>query len=81
MCVASAVTDHFQKEWGTPWAAPTFRVITEAQWAEYQRLKKAAEEIDEKTHQPNCIKPGLEEWESRMKEYVTSKWEAAFETS
>lgn len=82
MCVASAVTDHYQREWGRPWIAPppvfpsmptSVRIITEEQWLEYQRLKKAAEEIDDKTNQPHCIKPGLAEWETQMEAFLVKK--------
>jgi hypothetical protein len=47
--------------------------ITKEEWEEYQRLKKAAEEIDQKTNQPDCIKPDLAEWEERMEEFLIKK--------
>ncbi len=82
MCVVSAVTDHYQREWGQPWQypAPIFpgmtpsqRIISEQQWQEYQRLKRAAEEIDQKTNQPDCIKPDLAEWEASMEAFLVKK--------
>jgi DNA-binding transcriptional regulator GbsR (MarR family) len=47
--------------------------VTLEQWQEYQRLKKAAEEIDQKTKQPDCIKPDLAEWETQMEAFLIKK--------
>lgn len=81
MCVVSAVTDFYQREWGSPWVDPGYKppivapvkIITDEQWEEYQRLKRAAEEIDKKTSQPDCIKPDLAEWEQKMEEFLIKK--------
>jgi hypothetical protein len=87
MCVVSAVTDHYQREWGAPWVSPINHnapvidfdpnkvgtYITAEQWREYQRLKKAAEEIDQKTKQPDCIKPDLAEWEAQMEAFLIKR--------
>lgn len=88
MCVVSAVTDHYQQKWGNPWTqpvdwlnpniqpfkpSPSFKFISEEEWQEYQRLKRAAQEIDEKTSQPDCIKPELEEWENLMTDFLRRK--------
>ncbi len=83
MCVVSAVTDHYQREWGNPWYipphppfpgyTPSQRIISEQDWQEYQRLKRAALEIDQKTSQPDCIKPDLAEWEANMEAFLVKK--------
>jgi hypothetical protein len=86
MCVVSAVTDHYRGQWplpafnpftpGQPFNPPLINpniFITPEQWAEYQRLKKAAEEIDKLTGQPDCVKPGVAEWEEAVKKIVDER--------
>lgn len=86
MCVMSAVTDHYQREWPvyrppeiTPLGPFVFDpsklkiTITAEQWAEYQRLKRAAAEIDAVTGQPDCVKPGVNEWEEACVKLVASQ--------
>lgn len=83
MCVMSAVTDHYQREWPVyqPPINPVFNpsiwqpkiTITAEQWAEYQRLKRAAAEIDAVTGQPDCVKPGVNEWEEACVKLVASQ--------
>jgi hypothetical protein len=46
------------------------RMITEAEWLEYQSLKRKAEEYDARTNQPDCIKPELAEWENDMEAFL-----------
>jgi hypothetical protein len=46
------------------------RVISEAEWLEYQRLKKAAEEFDKAHNQPHCEKADLEAWEEKVRKIV-----------
>ncbi len=86
MCTVSAVTDFYQERWPinpglflppayVPPIAPNsifFPKITISaeQWTEYQRLKAMAAEIDAKTGQPDCVKPGVDEWEQKMVQLI-----------
>lgn len=65
MCVVSMVTDHYRTN---VW--PTTVHVSYEQYLEYLRLKRAAEEIDRVTNQPDCIKPELKEWEEQLKKMV-----------
>lgn len=85
MCIASVVTGHYEREFGRPWVnpapygepplipSPSYKIISQQEWEEYQRLKKAAQEIDQKTNQPHCIHPGLADWEGKMEEFLINK--------
>lgn len=46
--------------------------VTAEQWAEYQWLKAMAAEIDAKTGQPDCVKPGVDEWEAAVQNSISS---------
>lgn len=78
MCVVSAVTDHYQQKWPVqlpswplqPSTPLPIRIISEAEWQEYQDLKRKAAEIDSKTGQPDCVKPGVAEWEAEIEKIV-----------
>ena len=76
MCFSSAITRTYQQEWTPSWQVitpgiiTTTRVITEADWNEYQRLKKNAEELDQKTGQPNCDEADKVKWEEEMLKVV-----------
>lgn len=77
MCAASAVTDYYREhKWPTyvwpevpePYIIPTPDPlngvwISKAEWEEYKELKRRMEDYDKQTHQPDCIKPEVAEWE------------------
>ena len=84
MCVASAVTDFFQDKWTTlPKSTPItypllpdgrpLRWITEEEWQDYQNLKRIVEGYDERTNQPECIKPELAEFERQVVEVLIKR--------
>jgi hypothetical protein len=76
----SAVTDYYKDKWTTtpvPMQFPTEFInitpivptktgyyITAEQWQEYQDLKKLAQDYDNRTGQPHCEKPDIQEWEA-----------------
>jgi hypothetical protein len=61
--------EDFDKIWDKLTQKPT-RVITEAEWQEYQRLKRNAMEIDVLTGQPDCVKPDVDEWENDIEAFL-----------
>lgn len=67
MCIMSAVTDHYQGLWPNPGGAN----ISWAEYTEYMRLKKMAEELDQKLNQPDCVKPGVEDWEKKVEDVLS----------
>ena len=69
MCVVSMVSDHFMQKW----PEPNYIKITQAQWDEYQELKRKAAEYDKRTGQPDCVKPELDDWEKAMEEFLKKK--------
>jgi hypothetical protein len=81
MCAVSMITDHYRGQW--PMNPPTqglsiFNIpagftITPEQWAEYQALKRKAQEYDARTNQPDCAKPDVEEWEARVEAYLQKR--------
>lgn len=71
MCIVSAVSDHYRGQWPHP--TVNIYIITPEQWAEYQKLKKMAQELDDKLKQPDCVKPEVDEWEKQMEEYLKRK--------
>jgi hypothetical protein len=70
MCAVSAITDHFRDKWPQQ---QHFIHITQAQWNEYQELKKKMIEYDARTGQPDCAKPEVAEWESKIEEVLRKK--------
>lgn len=79
MCVASAVTDYYQNKWTTLPGVDTrpiiypmlpdgkgLRWIAAEEWEDYQNLKRIVEGYDERTNQPECIKPELAEFERQV---------------
>ena len=83
MCAVSMVSDHFRDKWpqpvmplhplqpfGQPLTRPVIRVISEEEWAEYQALKRKAVEYDIATHQPDCAKPDVDEWENDIEAFL-----------
>lgn len=78
MCVASAITDYHRDLWPTPSfpspLGPKWNTggvwITKEQYDEYLKLKRAAEDYDAKTNQPECIKPEVAQWESEVVQYL-----------
>lgn len=77
MCAYSMVVDHARQNWGTPWLPNPYtpqvspgQYITAEQWAEYLRLKAAAEAQDAADDAPDCVKPDALEWEQRMEAYL-----------
>lgn len=54
---------------GYPPITPGIAISLE-QWQEYLELKRKAEEYDLRTNQPDCVKPDLEEWETKMKRFL-----------
>lgn len=73
MCTVSAVTDHYYKSWPSTTADWTKVTISYEEWAEYQRLKQNALEIDKITKQPDCIKPELKQWEETIERILKEK--------
>lgn len=71
MCMMSAVSDHWMAQYPVP--DPSKVAITLADYLEYQRLKKMAQELDEKLKQPDCVKPGVDEWEKKIEEVLKKK--------
>jgi len=47
--------------------------ITVEQWNEYRELKRKAEEYDARTGQPDCVKPGVEEWEKMIEAVLVKR--------
>jgi hypothetical protein len=47
--------------------------ITQAEWDEYQELKRKAEEYDKRTNQPDCAKPGVAEWEAAIESVLVKR--------
>lgn len=73
MCAVSAITDHFRDQWN-PLQLDLYMVkITQAQWHEYQALKKKMEEYDKQTNQPDCVKPEVAEWEAKIEAYLIKR--------
>lgn len=88
MCVASAVTDYYQNKWttlpypgidSTPIIYPklpdgkSLKWITLEEWEDYQNLKRIVEGYDERTNQPECIKPELAEFERQVVEVLIKR--------
>lgn len=71
MCMMSAVSDHWMTQYPAPEAGKV--AITLADYLEYQRLKKMAQELDEKLKHPDCVKPGVDEWEKKIEEVLKKK--------
>ena len=72
MCVVSMVTDHYQEKWPKN-LEPEKVKITLAEWFEYQELKRKAQQYDERTKQPHCEKPGVDEWEQKIVEVLRKR--------
>jgi hypothetical protein len=67
MCTVSAVGDWGMRQWPLPnYGQQQYIVLTKEQWEEYQELKRMAVKIDNKTGQPDCVKPEFDEWEKKM---------------
>lgn len=79
MCVVSAVTDYYQRNWEiqSDRVSPFMqgRWISWVEWQEYLDLKRKAEEIDKKTNHPACQKPELEAWEQKVKKMIEEYYE------
>jgi hypothetical protein len=85
MCAVSFVSDHFMQRWPLPvfvplpdYTAPPIQwprgvEITPEQWAEYQDLKRRAEEYDKATGQPDCVKPEAKRWEEAIEKVLRDK--------
>lgn len=80
MCAVSMVTDHYRDRWPSlfpinplqPTSPPIDRIIiSKEDWENYQKLKKAAEEYDKRNNEPECVKPGVEDWEKKIVEILT----------
>lgn len=72
MCAVSMITDHYKDKWPVNSYLEMIS-ITRYQWEEYQKLKKAAEDYDRRTKQPDCVKPDVAEWEQRIEEFLKKK--------
>lgn len=81
MCAVSAVTDYYREKWPLPsyppspdptWT-PNVVIITQAQWNEYQELKRRMAEYDVRTEQPDCEKPDVTIWEEAIKNTYLAK--------
>lgn len=71
MCAVSAVTDVYRDKWPIPTfpqqpVLPFPIQISWEDWLHYQVLKKRMEEYDAITHQPDCVKPEVAEWEHQV---------------
>lgn len=62
MCVMSMVYDHFSSKPDNFWTPPTYE--------EYQELKHKAAEYDRMMNQPDCAKPEIETFETRIKKII-----------
>lgn len=71
MCAVSMITDYYQQKW--PSLIMSTIQITQAQWNEYQDLKKKMEEYDKQTGQPDCAKPGVADWEKAIEDVLRKK--------
>jgi hypothetical protein len=69
MCAVSMITDHFRDKW----PVQHYINITQAQWDEYQALKRKMEEYDKKTGQPDCVKPEVADWEKAIEDVLRKK--------
>jgi len=70
MCAVSMITDHYRGKWPSTFPAIEIISITRGQWDEYQKLKKAAEDYDKRTGQPDCVKPEVADWEKQIEEVL-----------
>jgi len=70
MCAVSMISDYYRDKWPT---ISSLIQITQAQWDEYQELKRKAMEYDKRTGQPDCVKPEVEEWENKIVEVLKKK--------
>jgi hypothetical protein len=63
------ISDHYRDKWFT---APLGQgiYISYEDWKEYQELKRKAQEYDNRFNQPDCVKPELQEWEQKMREFL-----------
>ncbi len=82
MCSVSMVMDHYRQQYPDYNRAPVMsqqfpaqwpfginpspRVITEAEYAEFLRLKAMASELDKKLGQPDCEDPTKEAWQKEV---------------
>jgi len=70
MCIVSPIIDYGQRMWPIEPLRLGLITITPEQWAEYVKLKQAAEEFDKKTGQPDCIDPKKKEWEDEVRRLI-----------
>lgn len=78
MCAVSAVTDYYREKWPIPVfpaipVIPSTITITPEQFAEYLELKRRMEAYDAATHQPDCIKPEVAQWEQQVYTHYVQK--------
>lgn len=62
MCIVSAVSDFYRGKY----PSPSQDGVSWDVYNEYNRLKRMAVELDIQLHQPDCVKPEVEEWEKEM---------------
>lgn len=79
MCAVSMITDHYRDLWPVqplnplaPYQASKIHITLE-QYHEYQKLKKAAEEYDTRTKQPDCVKPAVADWEKAIEDVLVKR--------
>jgi hypothetical protein len=71
------ITDHYRGKWPLPdYSKPediSVITITIKEWQKYQELKRKAQEYDERTNQPDRVKPDVAEWEAKIEEIIERK--------